>query len=88
MTSLVPEDPVMLNYVNEKMKSYLKDAERVLGYSDVDLETRFKVVRTKENNFGNFYADLLKSHFNTDVAIINNGAIRSDEIIKAGPITY
>ena len=36
----------MSAYVDEKMKDYLKDAQRLLGYSLVDLETRFRVVRT------------------------------------------
>ena len=36
----------------------------------------------------NFYADLIKTEFNTDVAFFNTGTIRSDELIKSGYITY
>jgi hypothetical protein len=36
----------MADYVHEKTKMFLEEQKRVLGFSDVDLETRFAKVRT------------------------------------------
>ena len=33
---------------------------KTIGYTLYDLDTRFSNLRTKETNFGNFYADVLK----------------------------
>ena len=52
-----------------------------IGYTHCDIETRFKCIRYTETNFANFYTDLLKIEFNTDVAFFNTGTIRSDDVI-------
>ena len=60
----------------------------MIGFSDVEIETRFCKIRSQETNISNFYSDLLRSEFNTDVAVFNTGTIRSDELIHPGPLTY
>ncbi|EGR28866.1 ser thr protein phosphatase family protein, putative [Ichthyophthirius multifiliis] len=62
--------------------------EKVIGHSHVDLETRFDKIRTQETNFCNFYADVIRSEVQADICILNAGAIRSDCIFQAGPISY
>lgn len=69
------------------MAEYNKN-DSVVGYTEVDLDTRFSQVRTKETNYGNFVVDLVRTYFDTDCAVINSGAIRNDTIIKAGQLNY
>lgn len=69
------------------MNEYNKN-DCILGYTDVDLDTRFSQVRTKQTNYGNFMADLARLYYDSDCCIINSGAIRNDALIKAGPLTY
>lgn len=69
------------------MDEYNKN-DCIVGYCDVDLDTRFSQVRTKETNYGNFLADLVRLYFDSDCCIINSGAIRNDALLKSGPITY
>ena len=51
---------------------------QVIGYAGVNLEARID----KETHWGNFCADLCRSEFNTDLALIN-----ICKTIPAGPIT-
>jgi 2',3'-cyclic-nucleotide 2'-phosphodiesterase (5'-nucleotidase family) len=45
-------------------------------------------LRREETNFANFYADLAKNEFKTDVAMINTGTIRSNCLIPEGELTF
>jgi 5'-nucleotidase len=62
--------------------------DKILGYTEVELETRFSEIRTKETNFSNFYADLVREELRADLCIVNAGTIRSDMIIPVGPLTF
>ena len=60
----------------------------MIGFSETALETRFKYIRIGETNLTNFYADLIKAQFETEIAVYNSGTIRADELFEPGPITY
>ena len=62
--------------------------QKIIGYTAIDLDTRFENIRTKETNFSNFYMDIIREELNADIALANAGTVRSDRIIPAGPITY
>lgn len=69
------------------MNQYNKN-DSVIGWTQVDLDTRFSHVRTKETNYGNFLVDLVKIYYDADCAVLNSGSIRNDTIIKAGQLNY
>lgn len=52
------------------------------------MECTFHVVRNKETNLANFYADLLKLEFETEIAYFNSGTLRADDIIHKGILTF
>jgi hypothetical protein len=60
----------------------------VIGYTDMPLETRFTHIRTEESNLGNFFADLERLYYDTDICTINAGMIRNDALIPPGKLTY
>jgi 5'-nucleotidase len=62
------------------MEEY-KKVDRVVGWADTQLEARFKVIRTQESNYGNFFADLFRSYYDVDIALLNSGCIRNDVIL-------
>lgn len=45
-------------------------------------------IRTEESNFGNFFADLSRLYYDTDIAAINAGMIRNDSFIPKGRLSY
>ena len=69
------------------MLEYNKN-DSVVGYTEVDLDTRFSQVRTRETNYGNFVADLARAYFDSDCCVINSGSIRNDAMIKSGLLNY
>jgi 2',3'-cyclic-nucleotide 2'-phosphodiesterase (5'-nucleotidase family) len=62
--------------------------QHVCGYSEVDLDGRFELLRSQETNVSNFVADILFTEFpDTDIAFVNSGTLRSNSIIPKGAIT-
>jgi 5'-nucleotidase len=73
--------------LNEKYGPLLKSLEQPVGRTDVELEIRSAVVRTRETNMGDFVADAFRQATGSDVALVNGGSIRPDIIIDAGVLT-
>ena len=73
--------------IDEAMKE-TNQHDVVLGYTDVPLETRFSKIRSEETNYGNFIADLVRLYYNSDVCLLNSGAVRNDRLIPRGPIKF
>ena len=55
-----------------------------VGYLGVDLESRDSVIRREETNFGNFIADLMRTEYSSDFAIVNSGSFRKNATIPKG----
>jgi 5'-nucleotidase len=60
---------------------------RVLGTSQTDLDVRDAAGRNGEGVFGNLVTDAMRAGTRSDVALLNGGAFRLDDVIGAGPIT-
>ncbi len=60
---------------------------RVLGTSPVDIDVRDTAGRNGEGAFGNLVTDAMRAGTRSDVAVLNGGALRLDDVIAAGPIT-
>ena len=77
--------------VEELVRSYAARLDReldvVIGRTDVPLEARGSRLRTEETNVGDFIADRLRERLGTDAAFVNGGAIRTNRIVPAGPLT-
>jgi 5'-nucleotidase len=86
----VPVAPALAE--NPKVAALVKDyaqrldaaANHVLGQALVELTGESPIVRTRETNFGNLLADLVRARAGTDVALLNSGLIRGT--IPAGPV--
>lgn len=58
--------------------------DMILGHFYCDLDGRFSSIRNQETNLGNFFADIMLSSTLSDVAILNSGTLRSDQIHPKG----
>lgn len=54
-----------------------------LLHTQVPLEGRSSIIRSRETNLGNMLADAVRAFYDTDIAFINSGGIRCDRIIAA-----
>ena len=64
----------ILDHEREYVKKFEQKLSGHIGWSAADLDLREDVIRTQESTFGNFVADLLRTEFYSDVALINTGA--------------
>jgi len=86
VTDKTPDDPEFAA-INRKYGSLIKELSRVVGRTSVNLDARSAAGRTQETNVGDFIADAFRASTGADVALMNGGSIRADEIISAGTLT-
>ncbi len=86
VTDQIKDDP-QFAAITRKYGTLIKELSQVVGRSNVPLEARSAVGRTQETNVGDFIADAFRTATGADVALMNGGSIRADEIIKAGALT-
>lgn len=86
VTEQTKEDPQFAT-LYRKYGGLLKELARVVGRSTVALEARSAVGRREETNVGDFIADAFRLATKSDVALVNGGSIRADELINAGTLT-
>jgi 2',3'-cyclic-nucleotide 2'-phosphodiesterase (5'-nucleotidase family) len=61
--------------------------ERTLGTTPVPIDARDAIGRTQESVLGDLVTDAMRAGTHTDVAMLNAGTLRLDDVIKPGPIT-
>jgi 2',3'-cyclic-nucleotide 2'-phosphodiesterase (5'-nucleotidase family) len=61
--------------------------ERPIGTLKAPLDARDAVQRQAETGLGDLVADAIRAGTMTDVALVNAGALRLDDILQPGPIT-
>jgi 5'-nucleotidase len=81
------EDTVMVEALTDIESMMSGSMDMVIGRTKVDLDARFREIRTKETNISNFVASLMTRATGADVAILNSGSLRADKIIPKGSIT-
>lgn len=62
-------------------------ADRVLGIAPEPIDAVDSTSRGGESRFGNLVADAYRVGTGSDVALVNSGAMRFDDMIDAGPVT-
>ena len=85
VTDQLPSDPNFAS-LDSKYGSLLRELEQGVGHTDVELDARSALGRTRETNIGDFVADAFRAATGADVAIMNGGSIRADEVIKPGDL--
>jgi len=86
ITDQLPSDTQFAS-LERKYGGLLKELAQRVGHTNVELEARSAVGRTRETNLGNFVADAFRKSTASDVAIMNGGSIRADDVIKPGDLT-
>jgi 5'-nucleotidase len=83
----IEPDPAVEALVRDYARRLDRELDAVVGKSGVPLEARSATLRTEETNLGDFVADALRARLDTDVAVINGGAIRTNRTVPPGPLT-
>jgi 2',3'-cyclic-nucleotide 2'-phosphodiesterase (5'-nucleotidase family) len=87
VTPELPEDPAMAALV-ARYQARLGEALDVrIGETRVPLDARNAVLRTEETNVGNLITDVMRARLHADVAVMNAGGIRGNQVLPAGSLT-
>ncbi|CAB9518094.1 venom 5'-nucleotidase [Seminavis robusta] len=81
------EDPEIVDALKDIQEMMAASMDKIIGTTKVDLDARFKEIRTKETNISNFVANIMTRSTGAEVAILNSGSLRADKIIPKGSLT-
>jgi 5'-nucleotidase len=87
ITPELPDDPAMAALV-ARYQARLGEAMEVgIGETRVPLDARNAALRTGETNIGNYVTDVMRARLRADVAVMNGGGIRGNQVVPAGALT-
>ena len=86
VTSEVPEDPTFASAMRE-YDAMMAELSQPVGRTQVPLDASEEANRNHETNLASFVADAYRQATGADVALINGGSIRSDSVLRPGPLT-
>jgi 5'-nucleotidase len=86
VTKDTPDAPEF-SAVYQKYAALLTQLAKPVGRTSVALEARSKENRTRETNVGDFVADAFRKATGADVALMNGGSVRADELMAPGELT-
>jgi len=78
-----PKDPDVAKQLTAYTKNLDLLLNEVLGVTTTPINLFKRNLRTKENAFGNFLADLIKQHVGAEIGLINSGSLRGQGIFSA-----
>ncbi len=89
--ALDEKDPDVAARVDEWMKKFDPDGTReaAVGYTQTTLTAEELTIRRFETNIGNWVADQMRTAYpkqKADLALINSGSLRLNDVIPVGPI--
>ena len=87
--SRLPDDTATARVVEAWADSLRKrlGPERSVGTADAPIDARDAVSRRRESALGYLVTDAIRAGTGADVALLNAGAMRLDDVIPAGPVT-
>jgi len=89
MDNRLPDDTAVAAVVDrwdDSLRARL-GPERALGHTSVPIDARDEIGRRKESMLGDLVADALRAGTGADVAVLNAGTLRLDDVIRPGPLS-
>lgn len=86
ITNETKED-IQFASVYKKYAGLLAELAKPVGRTSIAIDARSAQNRTRETNAGNLVADSFRKATRADVALMNGGSIRADEMIGPGRLT-
>ena len=80
-------DQGIAEHIQKYTEKLNEDLKILCGETEVELEARFKYIRTQETNLSNFMADILRTEYDVDFTLMNSGTYRSNAVIEKGLLT-
>ena len=87
ITAALPDDPRTLEVVNRYEARLGPELDLPVGRAGVALDGETIHLRTSETNLGNLVADAMRAAAGAEIALVNAGGIRGDQVHPPGPLT-
>ncbi len=87
VTADLPDDPAMAALVGRYEARLSAALLAPVGETRVPLDARNSALRTGETNIGDYVADVIRARLTADVAVMNGGGIRGNQVVPAGRLT-
>ena len=89
MDNRLPDDTAVAAVVDrwdDSLRARL-GPERAVGRTTVPIDARDAIGRTQESLLGDLVADAMRAGTGADVALLNAGTLRLDDVIRPGPLS-
>jgi 5'-nucleotidase len=89
MDNRLPDDTAVAAVVDrwdDSLRARL-GPERSLGHTSVAIDARDEIGRRRESMLGDLVADAMRAGTGADVAVLNAGTLRLDDVIRPGPLS-
>lgn len=86
ITKDIEEHKPTLEMLDDMFAGFRAKLDKPVGYATAPLDVRFETVRKSESNYSNFVADMLRTHYRGDCAMIVGGTFRGDQVYTPGVI--
>ncbi|KAK8099648.1 uncharacterized protein PG998_012889 [Apiospora kogelbergensis] len=86
VTSAIPKHEDTVKLVEKLTSSLNATLQKPVGYTAAPLDARFRTVRLRESNLGNFVCDIMRHYYAGDCCIMASGTIRGDQVYVPGPL--
>jgi len=86
VTQQIADDPAFI-VLDRKYGELMRTLAVPVGRTAVELDVRSANVRTKETNMADFIADALRHAVGAEVALVNGGSIRADNVFQPSMLT-
>jgi 5'-nucleotidase/UDP-sugar diphosphatase len=83
-TATVTPDPEVAAVVAGYERQLSHEMDVPLATTQVELDSRTAIVRTRESAVGNLVADAMRAETHADAAVMNGGGIRAGQVYPAG----
>lgn len=84
LTGDLEEDDAVKKHCGDIVADVHRKMEWPLGLTAVPLEARKEKCQTRESNYGNFLADLMRVYHKADCALVTGGTFMADKIYHSG----
>lgn len=74
------KDATMMKYISSQIDPMIKEYLLPMVKINTKLDTRETIIKNRETAIGNFYADLTKAYFGTEISMINAGIFKSEKL--------
>ena len=82
------QDPVVFALVDKYAQIVEEKKRKILCISQTQLNAKFSVARSQENNSANFLSDIMRRLYDCEIGFLGGGTVRSDDVYGPGEITH